>query len=125
MTSGSAANMTASKSSLKWSDFNPSSGDSGPFRFASLQEIAQKSRTGTRPCATKEERRLIVFWGRSRTLHASADRMHESLLSHLYLTELMGLVVYDLRGRRIGKIQDAALVPLVDSARVDRFLVGG
>ena len=51
--------------------------------------------------------------------------MHEILLSHLYLTELMGLVVYDLRGRRIGKIHDAALLPLVDAARVDRFLVGG
>ena len=52
--------------------------------------------------------------------------MHEPLLlSHLYLTELMGLVVYDLRGRRLGKIQDAALQPLVDPARVDRFLVGG
>ncbi len=54
--------------------------------------------------------------------------MHGTLLpqlSHLYLTELIGLVVYDLRGRRIGKIQDATLLPLVDSARVDRFLVGG
>ena len=51
--------------------------------------------------------------------------MYELLLSHLYLTELMGLVVYDLRGRRLGKIQDAALLPLVDPARVDRFLVGG
>lgn len=47
------------------------------------------------------------------------------LLSHLYLTELTGLVVYDLRGKRIGKIQDAAIVPLVDPARVDRFMVGG
>ena len=54
--------------------------------------------------------------------------MHGTLLpqlSHLYLTELIGLVVYDLRGRRIGKIQDATLLPLVDAARVDRFLVGG
>jgi len=51
--------------------------------------------------------------------------MYGTLLSHLYLTELIGLVVYDLRGRRIGKIQDAALLPLVDAARVDRFLVGG
>jgi sporulation protein YlmC with PRC-barrel domain/CBS domain-containing protein len=51
--------------------------------------------------------------------------MHQTQLSHLYLTELMGLVVYDLRGRRIGKIQDAAVLPLVDPARVDRFLVGG
>jgi len=42
----------------------------------------------------------------------------------LYLTELLGLVVYDIRGRRIGKITDAALVPLIDAARVDRFFVG-
>ena len=51
--------------------------------------------------------------------------MQEPSESHLYLTELMGLVVYDLRGRRLGKIQDAALLPLADPARVDRFLVGG
>ncbi|MBK5293556.1 MAG: magnesium transporter [Acidobacteriia bacterium] len=43
----------------------------------------------------------------------------------LYLTELVGLVVYDVRGRKIGRIRDAALVPLIDPARVDRFLVGG
>jgi sporulation protein YlmC with PRC-barrel domain len=48
--------------------------------------------------------------------------MHAHLL---YLTELVGLVVYDTRGRRIGDIRDAALVPLVDPSRVDRFLVGG
>jgi sporulation protein YlmC with PRC-barrel domain len=43
----------------------------------------------------------------------------------LYFTELLGLKVYDLKGKRIGEIRDAALVPLVDPARVDRFLVGG
>jgi CBS domain-containing protein len=48
--------------------------------------------------------------------------MAESLL---YLTELMGLGVCDTRGRRIGRVRDAALVPLIDGARVDRFLVGG
>ncbi|MEZ5400270.1 MAG: CBS domain-containing protein [Bryobacteraceae bacterium] len=46
-------------------------------------------------------------------------------LTYLYLTELLGLVVYDLKGRRIGKIRDAALAPVIDPARVDRFLVGG
>lgn len=45
--------------------------------------------------------------------------------THLYLTELVGLVVHDLRGRRIGKIRDAALVPVADPARVDRYLIGG
>lgn len=43
----------------------------------------------------------------------------------LYLTELAGLKVFDLKGRRIGLVKDAALVPLIDSARVDRYLVGG
>lgn len=43
----------------------------------------------------------------------------------LYLTELIGLKVYDLKGRRIGRIVDAALVPLLDPVRIDRFLVGG
>lgn len=43
----------------------------------------------------------------------------------LYLTELVGLKVYDLKGRKIGRVKDAALVPLIDPVRVDRFLVGG
>jgi len=42
-----------------------------------------------------------------------------------YLTELLGLHVYDLKGRRIGRVSDAALVPLLDPVRVDRLLVGG
>jgi magnesium transporter len=42
----------------------------------------------------------------------------------LYLTELLGVNVYDLKGRGIGTVRDAALVPLVDPVRVDRFLVG-
>jgi flagellar motility protein MotE (MotC chaperone)/sporulation protein YlmC with PRC-barrel domain len=42
----------------------------------------------------------------------------------LFLTELLGLKVLDLKGRRIGLVKDAALVPLVDPARIDRFLVG-
>ena len=43
----------------------------------------------------------------------------------LFMTELLGLKVYDLKSRMIGRIQDAALVPLIHHARVDRFLVGG
>lgn len=43
----------------------------------------------------------------------------------LYFTEIVGLKVYDLKGRRIGRIEDAALVPLVDPVRIDRYLVGG
>ena len=42
----------------------------------------------------------------------------------LYLTELLGLRVYDLKGRRIGVIRDAAIVPLIDPIRVDRYLIG-
>jgi magnesium transporter len=43
----------------------------------------------------------------------------------LYLTELLGLKVFDLKGRKLGVVKDAAIVPLVDPSRVDRFLVGG
>jgi len=43
----------------------------------------------------------------------------------LFLTELLGLKVYDLKGRRIGFVKDAAIVPLIHPSRVDRYLVGG
>src|SRR3954467_11841963 len=43
----------------------------------------------------------------------------------LFCTELVGLRVYDTRGRKIGRVRDAALVPLIDANRIDRFLVGG
>ena len=42
----------------------------------------------------------------------------------LFLTELLGLPVYDLKGRRIGRVRDSAVVPLVDPFRVDRYLIG-
>ncbi|MBI3679002.1 MAG: magnesium transporter [Acidobacteria bacterium] len=42
----------------------------------------------------------------------------------LFLTELLGLKVYDLKGRTIGVVKDAALVPVVDPARIDRYLIG-
>ena len=42
----------------------------------------------------------------------------------LYLTELLGQKVYDLKGLAIGTLRDAALVPLIDPIRLDRFLVG-
>jgi sporulation protein YlmC with PRC-barrel domain/CBS domain-containing protein len=42
----------------------------------------------------------------------------------LYLTELLGLKVFDLKGRKIGVVKDAALVPLIDPVRVDRYLIG-
>jgi CBS domain-containing protein/sporulation protein YlmC with PRC-barrel domain len=48
--------------------------------------------------------------------------MSENLL---FFTEALGLPVFDRRRRRIGRIRDLALVPLVNSSRVDRYLVGG
>jgi magnesium transporter len=42
----------------------------------------------------------------------------------LYLTELLGVQVYDLKGRNIGTLRDAALIPLIDPVRLDRYLVG-
>ena len=43
----------------------------------------------------------------------------------LYFTELLSMPVLDLKGRRIGRAKDAALVPMEHAARIDRFLVGG
>jgi magnesium transporter len=43
----------------------------------------------------------------------------------LFFTELLRMPVFDLKGRRIGRVKDAALVPLVHSSRIDRLLVGG
>src|SRR5271154_7331023 len=42
----------------------------------------------------------------------------------LFFTELAGLPVFDLKHRRIGRVRDAAIVPLIHPARVDRYLVG-
>jgi len=43
----------------------------------------------------------------------------------LFFTELAAMPVYDVRGRRLGRVKDAALVPLVHPSRIDRILVGG
>jgi magnesium transporter len=43
----------------------------------------------------------------------------------LYFTELITMPVLDTKHHRVGRVKDAALVPLVDSARIDRILVGG
>ncbi|MBI3210115.1 MAG: CBS domain-containing protein [Candidatus Solibacter usitatus] len=42
----------------------------------------------------------------------------------LYLTELIGLRVYDLKGQTIGRVKEAAVVPLSHPFRIDRFLIG-
>ena len=47
------------------------------------------------------------------------------MLDHLFFTELVGLKVYDLKGRKLGRVRDAAIVPLVDPVRVDRYLLSG
>ena len=41
----------------------------------------------------------------------------------LFFTELLNLQVLDLKGRRIGRVKDAGLAPLIHPARVDRYLV--
>src|SRR6202035_6104878 len=43
----------------------------------------------------------------------------------LFLTDLLVLKVYDLKGRALGVVKDAAIVPLIHPSRVDRFLLGG
>ena len=43
----------------------------------------------------------------------------------LFLTELLGLKVHDLKGRSLGLVKDAAIVPLIHPSRVDRYLIGG
>ncbi len=43
----------------------------------------------------------------------------------LFCTELVGLRVFDTRRRVIGRVRDAALVPIINPVRVDRFLIGG
>jgi magnesium transporter len=42
----------------------------------------------------------------------------------LFVTELLGLPVLDLKGRRIARVRDAAILPASDPFRVDRFLLG-
>jgi magnesium transporter len=42
----------------------------------------------------------------------------------LFFTELASMPVFDVKGRRLGRVKDAALVPLVHSSRIDRYLVG-
>jgi sporulation protein YlmC with PRC-barrel domain/CBS domain-containing protein len=43
----------------------------------------------------------------------------------LFFTELLSMPVLDLKGRRLGRVKDAALVPLIHASRIDRLLVGG
>jgi magnesium transporter len=52
------------------------------------------------------------------------SRMVAVAESLLFFTELLGMTVYDVKGRRLGRIKDAALVPVVHPSRIDRFLLG-
>jgi magnesium transporter len=54
-----------------------------------------------------------------------AAQLTATPLDFLFLTELIGMRVFDVKGQRIGNVRDAALVPTVHPVRVDRFLVGG
>jgi len=45
-------------------------------------------------------------------------------VNFFYFTDLLGLPVYDLKRRVIGRVRDAAIVPLIHPARIDRYLVG-
>jgi len=60
---------------------------------------------------------------RIRSRRAKAQQMTAEF-THIFFTELLGMPVYDLKHRRIGRVRDAALVPLIHPARIDRFLVG-
>jgi CBS domain-containing protein/sporulation protein YlmC with PRC-barrel domain len=42
----------------------------------------------------------------------------------LYFTELLGLKVYDLKNRVLGRVRDAALMPALHASRIDRYLIG-
>jgi sporulation protein YlmC with PRC-barrel domain/CBS domain-containing protein len=41
-----------------------------------------------------------------------------------YFTELIGLPVFDLKKRKLGRVRDVGIVPLIHPARIDRYLVG-
>ncbi|HNY38799.1 MAG TPA: CBS domain-containing protein [Bryobacteraceae bacterium] len=43
----------------------------------------------------------------------------------LYLTELLGLKVHGLNQRVLGRVSDAALVPVAHPVRIDRLFIGG
>jgi magnesium transporter len=47
------------------------------------------------------------------------------LENFLFFTELVSLPVNDVRGRRLGRVKDAALVPAKNASCIDRYLVGG
>lgn len=49
--------------------------------------------------------------------------MTAETFNHIFFTELVGMPVYDLKQRRIGRVKDAAVVPLIHPSRIDRFLV--
>jgi sporulation protein YlmC with PRC-barrel domain len=58
-------------------------------------------------------------------VHADGAQMLAESFDILFFTELLGMPVFDLKHRRIGRVKDAAVVPLIHPARIDRVLVGG
>ena len=80
-------------------------------------------RIGENPQCSTGFRRL--FSNRVKNTETLATHFPETVQENiLYLTELIGVAVYDLKGRRIGTLRDAALVPLIHPVRLDRYLVG-
>src|SRR5882672_3613338 len=90
------------------------------WRSRSARNVASHVPEAKNSCAFAHRWGIVGFRQVSIYLWALAT-MADQLL---YLTELLGLKVYDLKGRRIGVVKDAALVPLVDPVRIDRYLIG-
>ena len=77
-----------------------------------------------KPCRAHPQDRVEVP-SRSRRSHLSGAGAFSMADNLLFFTELLSMPVFDLKGRRIGRVKDAALVPLVHASRIDRLLVGG
>src|SRR5580693_7864961 len=74
--------------------------------------------------ATEEFGRHFVIGNSCQTRRSGQTIMTAETYDILFFTELAGLPVFDLKNRRIGRVRDAAIVPLIHPARVDRYLVG-
>ncbi len=70
-------------------------------------------------CLREETLSVVRFASYPRSMEAASVAE-----DYLYLSELLGIKVYDLKGRHIGILRDAALVPLINPVRLDRYLVG-
>src|SRR4051795_2665923 len=87
------------------------------------EEVVQGERVVRRVAVIRvaHGRKFRLRWGSVNIWCALLGTMAEEFL---YLSELIGVRVFDLKGRLIGTLRDAALVPLIDPVRLDRYLVG-